>query len=169
MPFPTSEAQLSDERSTILQPTTMNQNQSSLCRYFIAVAIIALTTLSVATPVLAQRGSPEAMKERMTQRVDGAISALALEGVKADTVKAILQSGVEKQMALMGSMQGGGDRGAMREKMSVIDADVAKQLEAVLTSEQMETYKTYMESQRMRRGGDGRGGNGQGGQGGNGQ
>lgn len=139
----------------------MNQNQSSKGRYFTGLVIVALTTLFVVTPALAQRGGggPEAMKARMTQQIDGAIEALALEGVKADTVRSILQSGVDKQMAMMGNAQGG-DRAAMRDKMAAVDTEVLTQLEGVLTAEQIVAYKKYKESQQMRRGGGGRGNGG---------
>jgi hypothetical protein len=100
--------------------------------------------------------NPEQMQERMEAQNEETIKELGLPKAKADLVRPILQTSLEKRMDLMKNRQ---DRQAMRAKMGDLDQETETKLAEVLSKEEMVKYKKIQEERAAQRGnrrGDGR-------------
>lgn len=101
-----------------------------------------------------QQSTPE---ERAKRQVEQLTTALSLNKDQAAKVEAISLKYGKQQGELFQSMGQGGDREAMREKMTAIREAQTKEIKAILTPEQSAKYDKYLEEQRsrMRQGGGG--------------
>lgn len=95
-----------------------------------------------------QNSTPEEMAKRQTDQIKEKC------GLDKDQEKKVydlnLKSG--KEMAKMREqMQGGGDRDAMREKMTKMRDEQNKEMKKILTAEQYVKYEKYLEERRAAR------------------
>ncbi len=135
-----------------------NYSQILQTRFILGALVTAFLGASFFSPAAhAQRG-PEMMKQRMVDRTDALLKVLALEGEKSEVVTKILKKGLEKQLALFAERPT--DRaamGAFREKLGLVDTEVAEELTPVLSEEEMGRYTKFMEERADRpRNGQGR-------------
>ncbi len=137
-----------------MQALTLND---SLRRVALLLAIGLVASLWLAPLTFAQRPSPEEMKERMAIRTDTLIQQLNLTAEQQDPVRAILEASNTKQLELRAQARESGSFESMRESMTALNEETEMKLGAVLTEEQMATYKKIQEEQaaqrRRRRGG----------------
>jgi len=137
-----------------MQALTLND---SLRRLALLLAIGLVASLWLAPLTFAQRPSPEEMKQRMALRTDTLIQQLNLTAEQQDPVRAILEASNTKQLELRDQARESGSFGSMRESMTALNEETQIKLGAVLTEEQMTTYKKIQEEQaaqrRQRRGG----------------
>jgi periplasmic protein CpxP/Spy len=110
--------------------------------------------------VNAQPGNfdPEAMIQR---QVDQIKEACDLTDEQVPQVKAVVKKYSDKMMELFQDMGPGGDREAMREKMTENREKQTQEIKEILTDEQDAKYDAFLEEQaerRRNRGGGGFGG-----------
>ena len=124
----------------------------------------ALLFLIAADASAQNRFSPEQMRERMEAQIEETVEALALEGDKAESVRAILMMQSEKRVKMQQEMRARrGQRGqgqrrgnregmqAMREHLQKLEAETADMLSQVLSEEEMEKYVELVASRRGNR------------------
>ena len=139
-----------------MQALTRND---SLRRLALLLAIGLVASLWLAPLTFAQRQmlSQEEMKERMAIRTDTLIQQLNLTAEQQDPVRAILEASNTKRLELTAQARESGSFGSMRESVTALNEETEMKLGAVLTEEQMATYKKIQEEQaaqrRQRRGG----------------
>ncbi len=131
-----------------MQALTLND---SLRRVALLLAIGLVASLWLAPLTFAQRPSPEEMKERMAIRTDTLIQQLNLTAEQQDPVRAILEASNTKQLELRDQARESGSFGSMREGMTALNEETEMKLGAVLTEEQMATYKKIQEEQAAQR------------------
>ena len=131
-----------------MQALTLND---SLRRVALLLAIGLVASLWLASLTFAQRPSPEEMKERMAIRTDTLIQQLNLTAEQQDPVRAILEASNTKQLELRDQARESGSFGSMRESMTALNEETEMKLGAVLTEEQMATYKKIQEEQAAQR------------------
>ena len=114
------------------------------------IGLLLTTLLLTVVFVNAQPGNfdPEEMIKR---QLDGIVEACDLSKDQAGNVEAIIRKTNEKRMAMFQDMGGGGDREAMREKMTQMREEETKEIKAVLNEEQVKKYDKYLEEQAERR------------------
>ncbi len=138
-------------------------------RNVLLLALVGMMALVAAQPTLAQRGarlSPEELQERLTAQLDETISGLALEGDRAETVRAILLAQAKKQSDLRrsafqdrgqgqgettGQRQGRQGMQAFREKAAMLRDETVAMLAEVLSEEELQKYQEIVAS-RQRQG-----------------
>ncbi len=139
-----------------MQALTLND---SLRRLALLLTIGLVASLWLAPLTFAQRQMPsqEEMKERLAIRTDTLIQQLNLTAEQQDPVRDILEASNTKQLELRDQARESGSFGSMRESMTALNEETQMKLGAVLTEEQMTTYKKIQEEQaaqrRRRRGG----------------
>ncbi len=137
-----------------MQALTLND---SLRRVALLLAIGLVASLWLAPLTVAQRLSPEEMKERMAIRTDTLIQQLNLTAEQQDPVRAILEASNTKRLEFITAARESGSFMEMRDDMAALDEETAMKLGEVLTEEQMAQYKKIQEEQaaqrRQRRGG----------------
>lgn len=113
------------------------------------IGLLLIALLVTVVFVKAQPGNfdPEAMVKR---QLDGIVEACGLDKEQAKKVEAIIRKGNEKRMEMFQDM-GGGDREAMRAKMTEFQENQTKEIKAVLTADQSKKYDKYLEEQAERR------------------
>ncbi len=131
-----------------MQALTLND---SLRRLALLLAIGLVASLWLAPLTFAQRPSPEEMKERMAIRTDTLIQQLNLTAEQQDPVRAILEASNTKQLELRAQARESGSFGSMREGVTALNEETEMKLGAVLTEEQMATYKKIQEEQAAQR------------------
>ncbi len=131
-----------------MQALTLND---SLRRVALLLAIGLVASLWLAPLTFAQRPSPEEMKQRMAIRTDTLIQQLNLSAEQQDPVRAILEASNTKQLELRDQARESGSFGSMREGMTALNEETEMKLGAVLTEEQMATYKKIQEEQAAQR------------------
>lgn len=89
-----------------------------------------------------QAGTPE---ERAKRSTDQLVERLKLNDDQKTKVSTIYLDQAKAQAKMMEEMQAGGDRTAMREKMTKMRADVDAKLNEVLTEDQKKEYKAMQE------------------------
>jgi hypothetical protein len=114
---------------------------------FLLIALVMGTLIGTAQNW--QSATPEEMAKKQTADIKEKC------GLDKDQEKKVydlsLKSG--KEMAKMRSdMQGGGDRDAMREKMTKMRDEQNKEMKKILTSAQYTKYEKYLEERRSQRG-----------------
>jgi len=95
-----------------------------------------------------QNSTPEEMAKRQTDQIKEKC------GLDKDQEKKVYDLNLKssKEMAKMREqMQGGGDRDAMREKMTKMRDDQNKEMKKILTAEQYVKYEKYLEERRAAR------------------
>jgi formyltetrahydrofolate synthetase len=114
---------------------------------FLFVAVVLGTTLSMAQPQGPR--NPEDMAKRQTEQIKEAV------GLNSDQEKKVYDLNLEmsKKMQAMFQENQGGDREAMREKMTALREDQNKKMKEILTDEQWGKYEKYLEERRSRFGG----------------
>ena len=118
------------------------------------IAVLALLSLLPATTLFAQNGppgppDPEVMKARHEEQKTALLEKLALADDVQPQVVAILDARFEKQRAFFEKMRSGEvERGSMREHMQALREETETQLAEILTGEQMDTYRAFMDAQR---------------------
>lgn len=117
--------------------------------------ILLLSGLLFVQNSFAQRGprgprtTPPEMQEAL---IDTLISTLALTDELVPAVRAILETRANSLMALRPEPGGGrGQFQAMRAKRQAIDQETETALAALLTPEQMTSYRKFMETQSRER------------------
>ncbi len=122
--------------------------------FFLALGLVMSLWLA---PMTFAQPTPEQMKERMAIRTDTLIQQLNLTAEQQDPVRAILEASNTKQLELRAQARESGSFGSMREGVTALNEETEMKLGAVLTEEQMATYKKIQEEQaaqrRRRRGG----------------
>jgi periplasmic protein CpxP/Spy len=98
--------------------------------------------------------------EMVKRQVDQLTEACSLTKDQVPKVEVIVKKYSEKMMAMFQEMGGGGDRDAMREKMTKNREEQSKEIKAILTADQAKKYDKFLAEQmeRMRQMG-GPGGN----------
>lgn len=122
------------------------------------MAVLFVTSLSMAQPGDQRGFNPEAMAKRQTAELKEAL------GLNADQEKKVYDMNLEtskKMSAMREKMQAGGNgMEGMREKMTQIRAEQDKKMKEILTADQWAKYQKYQEERRARRmQGGGPGGN----------
>ncbi len=107
-------------------------------------------TISMAQNRGGQRNfDPEDMAKRQTEELTKALDLDKAQAKKVHDV--VLKTG--KEMAAMRSeMQGGGDREAMRAKMTEMRKKQNEEMKKVLSEDQFVKYEKYLEERRKERG-----------------
>ncbi len=121
--------------------------------------VLAFLLFAVALPAAAQRGpggraTPEQMEARLDARVAQLDSALALSDEQATALKELLTEQMREMMALR---EGGRPD---RAQMNALREGHQKAIEALLTPEQIEPYRAFVEKERANNPRRGRRGNG---------
>ncbi len=116
---------------------------------FLFVAIVLGTTLSMAQPQGPRNMNPEDMAKRQTEQIKEAV------GLNSDQEKKVYDLSLEmsKKMRTMFQENQGGDREAMREKMTTLRGEQNKKMKEILTADQWSKYEKYLEDRRSRFGG----------------
>lgn len=99
-----------------------------------------------------QNSTPEEMAQRQTDQIKEKC------GIDKDQEKKVYDLNLKssKEMAKMREgMQGGGDRDAMREKMTKMREEQNKEMKKILTADQYVKYEKYLEERRAARQGGG--------------
>jgi hypothetical protein len=115
---------------------------------FLLFAILFGATLTMAQPG-GQRMSTEERAKTTTAELKEKL------GLNKDQEKKVYDLNIEsgkKMAAMREDMQGGGDRDAMREKMTKMRDDQNKEMKKILTADQYKKYEKYLEEQRAQRG-----------------
>lgn len=114
--------------------------------------------------VSAQPGGGMDPAERAKRQVEQLKTTLSLNADQVTKVEAIVKKYGEQQSKMFQEMMdGGGDREAMRGKMTKMREDQTKEIKAVLTADQSKKYDEYLKEQDARRQQGGFGGPGGGG------
>jgi N-methylhydantoinase B/oxoprolinase/acetone carboxylase alpha subunit len=101
--------------------------------------------------------------ERAKRTVEQLKTTLSLNADQVTKVEAVVKKYGEKQSQMFQEMGQGGDRDAMREKMTKMREDQTKEIKTLLTPDQVKKYDTYLKEQEARRAQGGFGGPGGGG------
>jgi periplasmic protein CpxP/Spy len=117
---------------------------------------LLLTVVFVNAQPGGQQSTPEERAKRQTEQLT---TALSLDKAQVTKVEAINLKYAKQQSELFQSMGAGGDREAMRTKMTAMRAEQTKEIKALLTKEQIEKYDKYLAEQQARRAQGGRGPN----------
>jgi len=124
---------------------------------FARLALLSVLILGTSV-AYAQQGrpqlDPEALKLRMAEEAGEVIKHLALEGEKADTVRAVLMSRNEKILALRQKMRAGRERGqgrGLREAMAELDQKTEATLAGLLTETELKAYRAFAAERRLQR------------------
>ena len=121
-----------------------------LQRAALLLAIGLILSLWLAPLTIAQP-DPAQMEQRMAAQTDTLLNRLNLTAEQQDPVRAILEANNAKRLELRDAARESGSFQGLREDMAALNEETAMKLGEVLTEEQMETYKTYMEEQAARR------------------
>jgi|WetSurMetagenome_2_1015567.scaffolds.fasta_scaffold140873_3 periplasmic protein CpxP/Spy len=112
-------------------------------------AFLLAVVLVKAQPGQGQQMSPEDRAKRQTEQLT---TTLGLDKTQATKVEAIYLKYGKQQSELFQSMGQGGDREAMRTKMTEMRDSQNKEIKALLTKDQVEKYDKYLADQAARRG-----------------
>ncbi|MCK3684892.1 DUF4890 domain-containing protein [Maribellus sp. YY47] len=127
------------------------------------LGLLLLSVIAFATVTMAQdRGprnfDPKEMAQRQTEELTKTLD------LNKDQAKKVLELNTkmgEKMSAMRGEMRdGGGDREAMREKMTKMREEQKAEMKKILTDAQYKKYEKYLEERRSQRGPGGPGGPG---------
>jgi hypothetical protein len=114
---------------------------------FITLIVVTLISTAATAGRRGRRGrnmDPEKMVTAMQNR-------LSLTDKQADAVRPIIQNRTEQQKALIQSVKNGDiDREELRGKLEALQTETEKQLETVLSPEQMEQYRNFRKARRDR-------------------
>jgi len=121
----------------------------SASRAIIQIMLITLAICLISTILVAKAFSfegrrgpdPEKMLSHLTQE-------LALSDDQANQIRPILEAQAEKRQKLFSESPSGGDRRAMREQMRAIHEETDKQIESILTPEQVEQFQELRKKMR---------------------
>ncbi len=119
------------------------------------LGMLTLLTVVMAGSVFGQRRqrmSAEEQKQAFESTFDELIASLELSEEAAPGVKEVLWAQQEKRTELFASLQGGGGREGMREKMGALQEETLTALADLLTADQLEKYQEIQEAQRRNRG-----------------
>jgi len=123
--------------------------------FFLLFAIV-FATVSVAQNRGMGNVDPKEMAQRQTEELK---KALNLNKDQEKKVLALNQKSAEQMSALREEMMsGGGDREAMREKMTKFREEQTAEMKKILTEDQYKKYEKYLEERRGMRGQGGPGG-----------
>ena len=124
----------------------------------VALALIAVFALSIAS-MAQDRGSRNFdPKERAKRQTEELTEQLGLNKDQQKKVGELNEKYSEKMTAMFEDMRGGGgDREAMREKMTKLRDEQNKEMKKILTDDQYKKYEKYLEERRSRRGSGGPG------------
>lgn len=115
---------------------------------FLLFAILFGTVISMAQPG-GQRMSAEERAKTQTAELK---EKLGLDKAQEKKVYDLNIEAGKKMAAMREGMQGGGDRDAMREKMTKMREDQNKEMKKILTEAQYKKYEKYLEERRSQRG-----------------
>jgi Spy/CpxP family protein refolding chaperone len=73
---------------------------------------------------------------------------LALSDDQANQIRPLLEAQAEKRQKLFSESSSGGDRRAMREQMRAIHEETDRQIESILTPEQVEQFQELRKRMR---------------------
>ncbi|WP_155318857.1 Spy/CpxP family protein refolding chaperone [Desulfosarcina alkanivorans] len=110
-----------------------------------AAAVVTITILMV-TDAISFDGRRGPDPERMLSRLQ---DELALSDEQVQQMRPILEEQMATRRSLFQEVEGRGDRSAMREKMIRLRQEADRQLESILTPEQLEAFRE-MRRQKMR-------------------
>ncbi len=114
------------------------------------LAVFVFTAVSMAQDRGPRNFDPKEMAKRQTDELTEVLD------LNKDQQKKVLELNTEageKMSAMRGEMMnGGGDREAMREKMTKIREDQNKEMKKILTEDQYKKYEKYLEERRSQRG-----------------
>jgi Spy/CpxP family protein refolding chaperone len=113
----------------------------------ITLAICLISTILVANAFSfeGRRGpDPEKMLSHLTEE-------LALSDDQANQIRPLLEAQAEKRQKLFSESSSGGDRRAMREQMRAIHEETDKQIESILTPEQVEQFQELRKRMRSKK------------------
>lgn len=115
---------------------------------FLLFAILFGATISMAQPG-GQRMSTEERAKATTAELKEKL------GLNKEQEKKVYDLNIEsgkKMTAMREDMQGGGDREAMREKMTKMRDEQNKAMKKILTEDQYKKYEKYLEERQSQRG-----------------
>lgn len=133
----------------------------SQIKIFFGCCLFAILAFGSAKAVLAQgRGVPQTPAEQKAAfdaNFASLTTSLALTEEQGPKVKEILWSAQEKRVKAMAELRGGGQSGgnreAMRAKMTELEKETLTALGDVLTADQLKKYTEVQAAQQQRRGG----------------
>jgi periplasmic protein CpxP/Spy len=99
-----------------------------------------------------QGGQRMSAEDRAKRQVEQLTTTLGLNKDQATKVEAVILKYSKQQSELFQSMGQGGDRDAMRTKMTAMRESQTKEIKAVLTKDQADKYDKYLQEQQSRRG-----------------
>jgi Spy/CpxP family protein refolding chaperone len=112
------------------------------------VIVILGTTISMAQNNGGQRMNPEEMAKKQTAELK---EVLGLDKLQEKNVAEINLNAAKEMAEMRKSREEGSDREAMREKMDAARKKTDTEMKKVLTEDQYEKYKTYLEEKRKER------------------
>jgi Spy/CpxP family protein refolding chaperone len=132
-----------------MRPAETPVQSESASRAIIQILLITLAICLISTILVAnafsfegRRGpDPEKMVSHLTQE-------LALSEDQANQIRLILEAQAEKRQKLFSESSSGGDRRAMREQMRAIHKETDRQIESILTPEQIEQFQDLRKKMR---------------------
>jgi len=117
---------------------------------FLLLFVVLFTTVSVAQDRGPGNFDPKEMAKRQTEELT---KELGLNKEQQEKVQALNLKNAEQMSAMrQEAMNSGGDREAMREKMTKVRAEQETKMKEILTDAQYEKYQKYMEERRAQRG-----------------
>lgn len=119
------------------------------------LGLLLLSVIVFATVAMAQNQGQRSFdpKERAKRQTEELTKALGLNKDQAKKVLELNTKMGEKMSAMWSEARnGGGDREAMREKMTKVREEQNTEMKKILTEDQYKKYEKYLEEQRARRG-----------------
>jgi periplasmic protein CpxP/Spy len=121
------------------------------------LGLLLLLALFATTFSMAQQGGPQNFdpKEMAKRQTEELTKELGLNKDQQKKVSDLNLKAAEQMSAMREQMRNGGDREAMREKMTKAREAQNAEMKKILTDEQYKKYEKYLEERRARRGGPG--------------
>jgi Spy/CpxP family protein refolding chaperone len=115
--------------------------------------VLLLGSLLVTTVTHAQRPSPMDPEARLDRTMEDLTSRLSLTGEQAKQIRTVFDEQFDEQRKLFETLrsQGGGPGEEARIKMMELENKSAERIEALLSPEQVKSYRAYREEEQQRR------------------
>ena len=114
------------------------------------VGLVLITLLLTVVFVNAQPGNFDPAA-RLKRQLDQLTQTCSLTKDQVPKVETILKKYSDQRSKMFQDMQNGGDRSAMRDKMTKMQDDQSKEIKAILTADQAKKYDAYLKEQQERR------------------
>jgi periplasmic protein CpxP/Spy len=120
-------------------------NRKGISIWYVVLTVIAIVALS-----LQQVAQAQGMRRTPEERAKILKDSLSLSDEQTSKITKIYEAQQKEMMEKMGELQG--DRDAMRQLMQEVMTKTNKQIEAVLTKEQLKKFQELVKQQMQMRG-----------------